>query len=256
MNDSRSAVAAGTSAAWVERYSSMWTAIQKQLRNAQRARVENERLKSQLKNKSSVASKQERKLRSTLSQLEIENKRLHHKLAAVPKLRRKKTVGTQMCPPPEDTVDTSDSRQEHYLHGYEPSILGHSSKGGFTEYCIEVRSKGSGMSWRIYTRYSLLRKLHQEISRIEAAKFSGAVSVEFPPKKLVGNMNESFVKKREEALQMYLDALFFRLGFLEIEAIPILKSFFHIIVTSPPTSLNHSANISGTMDGDHKSAVE
>uniref|UniRef100_A0A8C4ZFX2 PX domain containing serine/threonine kinase n=1 Tax=Gadus morhua TaxID=8049 RepID=A0A8C4ZFX2_GADMO len=68
-----------------------------------------------------------------------------------------------------------------------------------TEYIIRVqRGVSSENSWQVIRRYSDFDMLHSSL------QVSG-ISLSFPPKKLIGNMDREFIAERQKGLQAYLD---------------------------------------------------
>lgn len=65
-------------------------------------------------------------------------------------------------------------------------------------YQVYVRLRDS--EWNVYRRYSHFHQLHQGLRK----KHPKVTSFDFPPKRSVGNMKESFVEDRRRALQSYL----------------------------------------------------
>lgn len=72
---------------------------------------------------------------------------------------------------------------------------------GHTEYVIRVqRGPFRDKSWHIYKRYNDFLSLYSSLQ-------SSGLSLPFPPKKLIGNMDREFISERQQALQKYLNAV-------------------------------------------------
>ncbi|VDM96235.1 unnamed protein product [Thelazia callipaeda] len=69
------------------------------------------------------------------------------------------------------------------------------------EYVIEVTNQLRTIKpWRIQRRYGQFLKLNAEIEKF-------GIDLEFPPKKIIGNTKEPFIKRRMLALQAFLDVI-------------------------------------------------
>ncbi|XP_058444266.1 sorting nexin-29 [Malaya genurostris] len=76
-------------------------------------------------------------------------------------------------------------------------------------YCYEIRiapgsDRGANESWSVFRRYSDFYRLHKRLQR----EYPSVKSLDFPPKKKIGNMNPQFVEQRRQRLQVYLNSLF------------------------------------------------
>ncbi|XP_065081553.1 sorting nexin-29 [Ochlerotatus camptorhynchus] len=76
-------------------------------------------------------------------------------------------------------------------------------------YCYEIRispsaNGSSGESWSVFRRYSEFYRLHKRLQK----EYPSVKSLDFPPKKKIGNMNAQFVEQRRQRLQVYLNSLF------------------------------------------------
>lgn len=76
-------------------------------------------------------------------------------------------------------------------------------------YCYEIRiaPTGNGATsecWSIFRRYSDFYRLHKRLQK----EHPSVKSLDFPPKKKIGNMNAQFVEQRRQRLQVYLNSLF------------------------------------------------
>ena len=69
---------------------------------------------------------------------------------------------------------------------------------GHTEYRILVRDSKKNESWTITSRYSELRKVHIKLRELFPNNLPN-----FPQKKLLGNMEPSFISQRQKALEIY-----------------------------------------------------
>ncbi|XP_078487164.1 uncharacterized protein LOC100175758 isoform X2 [Ciona intestinalis] len=71
----------------------------------------------------------------------------------------------------------------------------------YTEYTIEVHH--NGFMWKIKHRYSEFRKLHNALRNDNPDLERNLL----PPKKIIGKMSTSFIDKRREELELYLQTL-------------------------------------------------
>ncbi|XP_044264656.1 PX domain-containing protein kinase-like protein [Tribolium madens] len=72
---------------------------------------------------------------------------------------------------------------------------------GHTEFVIRVqRGPFSDKTWRVYKRYNDFYKLHTYFQ-------TSGISLQLPPKKLIGNMDPEFITERQQGLQKYLNSI-------------------------------------------------
>lgn len=80
-------------------------------------------------------------------------------------------------------------------------------------YCYEIRISPNGTadgghhqpeSWSVFRRYSEFYRLHKRLQK----EYPSVRTLDFPPKKKIGNMNAQFVEQRRQRLQVYLNSLF------------------------------------------------
>ncbi|CAH0550760.1 unnamed protein product [Brassicogethes aeneus] len=72
---------------------------------------------------------------------------------------------------------------------------------GHTEFVLRVhRGPFSDKTWRVSKRYNDFHKLHSYLQ-------TSGIPLEFPPKKLIGNMEPHFISERQQSLQKYLNAV-------------------------------------------------
>jgi PX domain-containing protein kinase-like protein len=72
---------------------------------------------------------------------------------------------------------------------------------GHTEFVIKVqRGPFSDKTWRVYKRYNDFYKLHNYLQ-------TSGISLQLPPKKLIGNMDPEFITERQQGLQKYLNSV-------------------------------------------------
>lgn len=69
---------------------------------------------------------------------------------------------------------------------------------GHIEYRILVRDSKKNESWTITSRYSELRKVHVKLRELFPNNLPN-----FPQKKILGNMDPSFISQRQKALEIY-----------------------------------------------------
>ncbi|KAM7351443.1 uncharacterized protein ACRADG_004283 [Cochliomyia hominivorax] len=126
-------------------------------------------------------------LETRMAQLSLENRQLIRRL--------KKHF--------EDSgIDPSSSFATNFLITI-PHTKIHKTKhaaGSFHLYEIHITMRQNLEHWSIWRRYSDFNKLHKSLLKTHPS----VRSVEFPPKKRFGNMNEKFVEERRQQLQIYL----------------------------------------------------
>ncbi|KXJ69160.1 hypothetical protein RP20_CCG028495 [Aedes albopictus] len=79
-------------------------------------------------------------------------------------------------------------------------------------YCYEIRISPNGTAasgneaecWSVFRRYSEFYRLHKRLQK----EYPSVRTLDFPPKKKIGNMNAQFVEQRRQRLQVYLNSLF------------------------------------------------
>ena len=97
-------------------------------------------------------------------------------------------------------------------------FLDHELKDGVTWYNISITDVNSQKStWFLKTRYSLIRILHGEIKD----NYQGALP-DFPPKKIIGNLDPNFISQRKKHLENYFNTL---LRTINVEKIIPLRDF-------------------------------
>jgi len=69
---------------------------------------------------------------------------------------------------------------------------------GHIEYRILVRDSKKNESWTVTSRYSELRKVHVKLRELFPSNLPN-----FPQKKILGNMDPSFISQRQKALEIY-----------------------------------------------------
>jgi len=73
---------------------------------------------------------------------------------------------------------------------------------GHIEYRILVRDSKKNESWTITSRYSELRKVHVKLRELFPNNLPN-----FPQKKILGNMEPSFISQRQKALEIYFSLI-------------------------------------------------
>ncbi|KAL8594707.1 hypothetical protein ACOMHN_051653 [Nucella lapillus] len=108
-------------------------------------------------------------------------------------------------------------RDDSFSAARTVQITGSETNENFTSYTIEV-TVGS-YSWTVKHRYSEFHELHEKL--VSSHKVDKGL---LPPKKLFGNQTESFVKRRQQDLQLYLQTV---LNLLALHPPPALTAFLH-----------------------------
>ena len=84
---------------------------------------------------------------------------------------------------------------------YKIKVINHSKIEGHTEYIISIEKNGT--SFTFHERYSNLKSLNDLLKK---ASNSNALP-KFPPKKFFGGEDENFIKKRQQELNVYFEAI-------------------------------------------------
>ena len=84
---------------------------------------------------------------------------------------------------------------------YKIKVINHSKIEGHTEYIISIEKNGA--SFTFHERYSNLKSLNDLLKK---ASNSNALP-KFPPKKFFGGEDENFIKKRQQELNVYFEAI-------------------------------------------------
>ncbi len=79
----------------------------------------------------------------------------------------------------------------------EIKLIDHENIMGHTHYEIEIKEKGE--EWKVNSRFSELREIHNKLKKINKKKNYP----HFPPKKLFGNEDPIFIDQRSNALDAY-----------------------------------------------------
>ena len=96
-------------------------------------------------------------------------------------------------------------------------FMNHEIKQGTVYYTISVSDLTTKESWLTTTRYSTLRDIHKNIKEI----YRGSLP-DFPPKKIFGNTDETFISTRKKYLENYLMTI---LKNVNLNQVPPLKDF-------------------------------
>ncbi|ETN61033.1 hypothetical protein AND_007326 [Anopheles darlingi] len=144
-------------------------------------------------------------LESRVAELSLENHRLRMVTSA-----NRHTMAYFSFAIPKAIQRTSSGRARRPFHVYEIRI---SPAGGGAITTADVgqgiriestNSSSSSSSWCLYRRYNEFYRLHKRLQR----DYPTAKTLDFPPKKKLGNMNVDFVEQRRQRLQVYLNSLF------------------------------------------------
>uniref|UniRef100_A0A2M4AHE3 Putative sorting nexin-29 n=1 Tax=Anopheles triannulatus TaxID=58253 RepID=A0A2M4AHE3_9DIPT len=140
-------------------------------------------------------------LESRVAELSLEN----HRLRMVTSANRHSLAYFSFAIP-KAIQRTSSGRSRRPFHVYEIRI---SPTGGGAIATADVgqailMESSSSTSWCLYRRYNEFYRLHKRLQR----DYPTAKTLDFPPKKKLGNMNVDFVEQRRQRLQVYLNSLF------------------------------------------------
>ncbi|XP_050101271.1 sorting nexin-29-like [Anopheles aquasalis] len=137
-------------------------------------------------------------LESRVAELSLEN----HRLRMVTSANRNSMAYFSFAIP-KAIQRTSAGRSRRPFHVYEIRI---SPAGGVAtaEVGQGILLESSSSSWSLYRRYNEFYRLHKRLQR----DYPSAKTLDFPPKKKLGNMNVDFVEQRRQRLQVYLNSLF------------------------------------------------
>ncbi|XP_053698004.1 sorting nexin-29 [Sabethes cyaneus] len=139
-------------------------------------------------------------LEARVAELSLEN----HRLRMLTRPNRLSLMHFQIAIPKAILrTPVSAGRREHYC--YEIRIA--PGNNGSTTTTASVPPGGrlpSNDGWSVFRRYSDFYRLHKRLQR----EHPTVKSLDFPPKKKIGNMNPQFVEQRRQRLQVYLNSLF------------------------------------------------
>lgn len=101
---------------------------------------------------------------------------------------------------------------------YRVKFLDYEQVDGVTYYNISITDMNAQKAtWFLKSRYSAMRRMHSQI----IDNYSGELP-NFPPKKLIGNLDQDFVSQRKKHLENYFNTL---LRTINIDKIPVAKDF-------------------------------
>uniref|UniRef100_A0A2M4BHG4 Putative sorting nexin-29 n=1 Tax=Anopheles marajoara TaxID=58244 RepID=A0A2M4BHG4_9DIPT len=144
-------------------------------------------------------------LESRVAELSLEN----HRLRMVTSANRNSMAYFSFAIP-KVIQRTSSGRSRRPFHVYEIRISPAGGGGGAIatanvgQGVLLENSSSSSSSWSLYRRYNEFYRLHKRLQR----DYPTAKTLDFPPKKKLGNMNVDFVEQRRQRLQVYLNSLF------------------------------------------------
>ncbi|XP_055534917.1 sorting nexin-29 [Wyeomyia smithii] len=151
--------------------------------------------------KKKLADSEERcqMLEARVAELSLEN----HRLRMLTRPNRLSLMHFQISIPKAILrTPVSARRREHYC--YEIRIAPGGGDGGSTMGSVSSTDTVSNEGWSVFRRYSDFYRLHKRLQR----EHPSVKSLDFPPKKKIGNMNPQFVEQRRQRLQVYLNSLF------------------------------------------------
>uniref|UniRef100_A0A8D8C8W0 Sorting nexin-29 n=2 Tax=Culex pipiens TaxID=7175 RepID=A0A8D8C8W0_CULPI len=145
-------------------------------------------LVDRLKRKLTDSEERCQMLEARVAELSLEN----HRLRMLTRPNRLSMMHFQIVIPKAILrTPVSGRRRAHYC--YEIRIAPASATGPDTETC-----------WSVFRRYSEFLRLHKRLQK----EHPTVKTLDFPPKKKIGNMNPQFVEQRRQRLQVYLNSLF------------------------------------------------
>lgn len=101
---------------------------------------------------------------------------------------------------------------------YRVKFLEYEQVDGVTYYNLSITDMNAQKAtWFLKSRYSAMRRIHSQILE----NYSGELP-NFPPKKLIGNMDPDFVSQRKKHLENYFNTL---LRTINIDKIPVARDF-------------------------------
>ncbi|XP_035789316.1 sorting nexin-29-like [Anopheles albimanus] len=141
-------------------------------------------------------------LESRVAELSLEN----HRLRMVTSANRNSMAYFSFAIP-KAIQRTSSGRSRRPFHVYEIRISpmrGTIASADVDQGSLLESSGSSSTSWCLYRRYNEFYRLHKRLQRDHPT----VKTLDFPPKKKLGNMNVDFVEQRRQRLQVYLNSLF------------------------------------------------
>uniref|UniRef100_A0A182J7H1 Sorting nexin-29 n=1 Tax=Anopheles atroparvus TaxID=41427 RepID=A0A182J7H1_ANOAO len=129
-------------------------------------------------------------LESRVAELSLEN----HRLRMLTRSNRLSVAFFSFSIPKAIQRTPSSGRTRRPYHVYEIRITPSGVSG----------STVGNESWCIYRRYNEFYRLHRRLQK----EYPTVKTLDFPPKKKLGNMNADFVEQRRQRLQVYLNSLF------------------------------------------------
>lgn len=151
-------------------------------------------LVDRLKRKLADSEERCQMLEARVAELSLEN----HRLRMLTRPNRLSLMHFQIVIPKAILrTPVSGRRRAHYC--YEIRISGPSATGPDNE-----STGGGGGCWSVFRRYSEFLRLHKRLQK----EHPSVKTLDFPPKKKIGNMNPQFVEQRRQRLQVYLNSLF------------------------------------------------
>ncbi|KFB37259.1 hypothetical protein ZHAS_00004479 [Anopheles sinensis] len=129
-------------------------------------------------------------LESRVAELSLEN----HRLRMLTRSNRLSIAFFSFSIPKAIQRTPGSSRTRRPYHVYEIRITPSGVSG----------STSGNESWCVYRRYNEFYRLHRRLQK----EYPTVKTLDFPPKKKLGNMNADFVEQRRQRLQVYLNSLF------------------------------------------------
>mmetsp|Transcript_25374 Transcript_25374/g.29027 ORF Transcript_25374/g.29027 Transcript_25374/m.29027 type:complete len:115 (-) Transcript_25374:601-945(-) len=93
-------------------------------------------------------------------------------------------------------------------------FIDHVIVDGHVEYVIEITDTETSETWNIRERYRNVRDMHLKLCK-EAID---SEVPEFPPKKVIGNKDELFLKQRQNEMEDYFSVLTSRKDLIQLDS--------------------------------------
>lgn len=152
----------------------------------------NAEIMDKLKRKLTDSEERCQMLEARVAELSLEN----HRLRMLTRSNRLSMMHFQISIPKAILrTPVSGRRREHYCYEIRISPNGTANN---------APGSGASESWSVFRRYSEFHRLHKRLQK----EYPSVRTLDFPPKKKIGNMNAQFVEQRRQRLQVYLNSLF------------------------------------------------
>ena len=132
---------------------------------------------------------------------------------------------------------------------FQFQFLDHYIIDNHVEYTISILNPENGQTIFLKSRYSCLLDLHKILKQLHPNHFFPI----FPPKKCIGNLNESFIAQRKKLLERYFNELFVEKIFFEDK---FVKEFLNKTQINYEIALHTLKTIEETPNDDNNSDVQ